>query len=393
MKRKLLKSIALIITMGIIFVSHSQNLVEAEATVDCTCPGNLIQNPSFENVSTGSNLANWTTTLGSATRVSGTLVPNCANLKVCGTYIGAIGNPSGSYTGAGTSSTYQDVTLIAGAAYNFSVYAGRTDAACTPTIKLTFYNGATIISGETKTISVTKNAYIDCALANYTLTGNAPANTSKVRIELRTTCGYLKVDAMCFTVCKYAGSDGSTTLCDNSGATVDLNNLISGENAGGTWTKIDGTGSLSSNGIFTPAVGGGASVVHCKYTVTGFANGAAGGNCTDESNVTITINKQPKAGANGNYDVCDSDLTPIDLFSKLTGNPDTGGSWSQTGTGGNLSGGIFTPVAGSATYNFVYTVPGTAPCGNSTATVTVNVYPNSISVNAGPDGEGLCSCG
>ena len=385
------KNLLLILTILLLLIykgnnALSQNLVaEPEVTVDCTCPGNLIQNPSFENVSSGSNLANWTTTVGNAARVSGTLVSNCSSLKVCGTYIGAVGNPSGSYTGSGNSTTYQDVTLIAGAAYNFSVYAGRTDAACTPTIKLIFYNGTSEISGQTKTISVTKNAYIDCGLANYTLTGNAPANTTKARVELKTTCGYLKIDAMCFTVCKYAGTDGSTTICENSSTTINLNNLITGENTGGTWTKTAGTGSVSSSGTFTPAVNGGPSTVTCKYTVTGFSNGTTGGTCTDESIVTITISEENQVGQNKEVTICDNDLSGINLFSKLDAGYTTGGTWTKAnGSMGSLSGSTFTPVAGNYSTVLTYSVPASGTCPAKSVTVTVIVKPKA---NAGIDGS------
>ena len=39
-----------------------------------------------------------------------------------------------------------------------------------------------------------------------------------------------------------AGADGSTLVCDNSVAAIDLFSLIMGEQAGGVWTRLTGTG-------------------------------------------------------------------------------------------------------------------------------------------------------
>src|SRR5574343_584961 len=54
-----------------------------------------------------------------------------------------------------------------------------------------------------------------------------------------------------------AGADRNTTICDSSVPPINLFSLITGEQAGGTWTQTSGTGGTfnAGAGTFTPAVG------------------------------------------------------------------------------------------------------------------------------------------
>ena len=54
-----------------------------------------------------------------------------------------------------------------------------------------------------------------------------------------------------------AGADGGLAVCDSSVAAIDLFSLISGEQAGGTWTRSSGIGGVFSAaaGTYTPALG------------------------------------------------------------------------------------------------------------------------------------------
>ncbi len=50
-----------------------------------------------------------------------------------------------------------------------------------------------------------------------------------------------------------AGTDGSVPVCDNSIVAIDLFSLITGEQLGGTWTRLTGTGgTFVVTGTFTP---------------------------------------------------------------------------------------------------------------------------------------------
>jgi hypothetical protein len=376
MKTKLLPLLLFLIVVFSKSMLYSQEFpITAPTAITCpTCTGNLILNSDFE---LGSNTAitSWTKTAGNAIIVQGTLVNTCASINVCPTpgsttqHVGAIGNPSGSYTGAGTSTTHQDVTLAAGTMFNFNVYAGRTDPSCTPTIKLIFLNSAnTEIAGQSQTISVVQNAYQACALALYNYMGTAPVGTTKIRIELNTTCGYLKVDAMCLTTCKNAGTNGNATICDNSNATIDLNSKIGVHDTGGTWSKTGGTGSVSAAGIFTPLVGGGAATCDFLYKF----NDA----CADNSTVRITVIPKANAGTDKTYTVCSNAITQINLNDILT-DEQANGAWTLAG---NPVTNMYTPTSGTVV--FTYTITGTSPCANDISTVTVTVTPKA---NAGTD--------
>ncbi|MES2806129.1 MAG: hypothetical protein V4652_11240, partial [Bacteroidota bacterium] len=176
-----------------------------------------------------------------------------------------------------------------------------------------------------------------------------------------------------------AGTDGNTTVCDSSTASIDLYSLISGEDAGGTWTRLTGTGGTfnAAAGTFVPT---GATTSTFKYLLSATAPCVA-----DESIATVNVNNQPDAGTDGNTTVCDSSTASIDLYSLITGE-DAGGTWTRlTGTGGtfNAAAGTFVPT-GATTSTFKYLLSATAPCvaDESIATVNVNNQPD-----AGTDGN------
>jgi gliding motility-associated-like protein len=178
-----------------------------------------------------------------------------------------------------------------------------------------------------------------------------------------------------------AGTDGFTTVCETSSATINLFSFITGEQPGGVWTRTGaGTGGTfnAAAGTFTPAVG--ATTSTFTYTLTGTAP------CVDDTSVvTVNINAQPNAGTDATTTVCASSTAAIDLYSLITGEQ-TGGVWTRTsGTGGsfNAATGIFTPALGVTNSTFLYTLTGTAPCVNDSSIATVNF---SAQPNAGSDG-------
>ena len=154
-----------------------------------------------------------------------------------------------------------------------------------------------------------------------------------------------------------AGEDGALDIC-TSEPTVDLFTLLGGTpDAGGTWfpTLDSGTGdfdpSVDSPGTYT-------------YTV------AATSPCTvdDTATITVTVNQAPESGNDASLEICEND-PPLDLFTLLGPNADTGGTWSPALTSGT---GVFDPnVDSSDTYT--YSMPPTASCPGDTADVTVTV--------------------
>ena len=151
---------------------------------------------------------------------------------------------------------------------------------------------------------------------------------------------------------------GDTTVC-SSGAPFALYDLLGGiPYPGGVWTDPDG---LAHNGTFVPGTDAPGEYL--------YALGSVGSDCYSTSTVTVTVLPSGDAGSDGTASYCSSDATD-DLFTHLGGTPDTGGQWADPQ--GNSTTGIIDPataIAGAYTYS----VPGTAPCANVQATVTVSI--------------------
>ncbi len=115
------------------------------------------------------------------------------------------------------------------------------------------------------------------------------------------------------------------------------------------------------------------------YTVSGTAP------CPDETaTVTVTINLPPDPGVDGAITLCTTDA-PASLFAQLGGTPDAGGTWTGPSP---VVGGMIDPATMNAGA-YVYTVSGTAPCPDETATVTVTI---NLPPDPGVDGAiTLCS--
>ncbi len=178
-----------------------------------------------------------------------------------------------------------------------------------------------------------------------------------------------------------AGSDGNTSVCDNSLAVIDLFSLITGEQSGGTWTRLTGTGGtfVAATGMFTPAPG--ATTSTFQYDVAGTLSCPG-----DQSVATVNISATVNAGTDGSSTICDNSVAVIDLFSLITGEQ-TGGVWTRlTGMGGTFvaATGIFTPAPGATTSTFQYEVAAALPCPNDQSVATVNI---SLQANAGTDGS------
>ncbi|WP_225035431.1 gliding motility-associated C-terminal domain-containing protein [Winogradskyella sp. SM1960] len=165
-----------------------------------------------------------------------------------------------------------------------------------------------------------------------------------------------------------AGEDSTLDLCDNTSTTVDLFSELEGTpDTGGTWTPALNSGT----GIFDPN-----SDAEGIYTYTVSSNNS----CPDDSaTVTVTYFPAPNPGTDASLDLCSNSDT-VDLFLSLGGTPETGGVWSPSLASGT---GEFNPSV-DAEGIYTYTVSGTPPCLDTTATVTVSVAPFN---DAGEDGS------
>jgi hypothetical protein len=150
--------------------------------------------------------------------------------------------------------------------------------------------------------------------------------------------------------------------------------------AAGTWTIINGATGSSYD---PPAI---TQTTYYRRRIN--SNG-----CTTyvySTAVIKAITAAPNAGISGAIPICPSSSGTINLASIITGEQ-SGGNWTRTsGTGGtfNAAAGTFIPV-GATTSIFTYTVTGTAPCANSTATATINISAVALINSATP----VCNSG
>ncbi len=163
-----------------------------------------------------------------------------------------------------------------------------------------------------------------------------------------------------------AGTNSILNLCKTDDTINLFNSLEGSPDTGGVWTPLLN----STTDIFDPALD--ASGVY-TYTVTGTSP------CSDASTeITINITTSPNAGLNSFISLCNND-SAINLFNKIDGTPDIGGTWSPTLSSGSN---IFDPAIDqpgiySYTINDAYCLPST-----SQITVTINT-----ASNAGNDGN------
>jgi hypothetical protein len=183
-----------------------------------------------------------------------------------------------------------------------------------------------------------------------------------------------------------AGTDAAITVCDVDTTVIDLQSLITGEQSGGTWTRIAGTGGTfdSVTGTFSPAPG--ATTSSFEYTIeVPLPCGS------DTSVATVYMSAQPNAGTDGTINVSNTTNTSIDLYSIISGFQ-PGGTWTRTsGSGGtfNAAIGTFNPFPDATSSTFSYTIVGVAPCLSDSSVATVAT--SSIVVPQFSEVAALCS--
>ncbi|MEZ4738330.1 MAG: hypothetical protein R2818_03000 [Flavobacteriales bacterium] len=170
-----------------------------------------------------------------------------------------------------------------------------------------------------------------------------------------------------------AGTSGTRAVCSNGAPFALIDQLGGSPPTTGAWT---GPGGSPVPGTYTP---GTSTPGIYTYTVAGLPP------CPPATaTVTVTQTTAPNAGISRSINVC-SDETPFLLTSRLNGTPDPGGIW--TGPNGPQAA-TFDPAVG-VSGSYVYTVPGSGPCANATATLTITMRQ---APNAGSNGTvTLCS--
>lgn len=141
-------------------------------------------------------------------------------------------------------------------------------------------------------------------------------------IPLTGGCGTVNATGtITVTMASYAGTDGEIYECENN-STIDLFDIISGEQTGGTWTRTSGSGGTfnAAAGTFIPTFG--ATSSSFIYTVPATSTCAA-----DSSIATINISIPPIGiSISGNTSTCAG--TPVNLT--VTGTPGTVINWTGT---------------------------------------------------------------
>ncbi|HCY89890.1 MAG TPA: hypothetical protein DHV17_06490 [Chitinophagaceae bacterium] len=183
-----------------------------------------------------------------------------------------------------------------------------------------------------------------------------------------------------------AGQDGTLSVCNNISAPVNLADIITGEQPGGYWVRLSGTGGVfdAVAGTFLP----GASATNSAFQY--IIPESAGCNRPDSSIAVIQLVPASGAGDDGALTVCNGNAQTINLLNLLNA-AQPGGAWARvTGTGGifNAAAGSFSITATATSSRFRYVLAGANGCGNDTAFVDITV---SVQPDAGLDGEiSLC---
>ena len=300
-----------------------------------------------------------TTAMTNATSLTPTVCPT-----VTTTYTLTANNPGGC-----TTSDTVTVTVGSGATASISYSAAAYCSSDTPkAVTLTgtgAYTGG--VYSSTAGLSIDAAGTITPAtstVGTYTVTYTVPASGGCPAFGVTTSVTIRKQPN--------AGADGTTTICDSNTTPINLFTLITGEQAGGIWTRTSGTGGTinAATGIFTPVIGTTSSTFN--YILTGILP------CVnDTSTATVTTIPQPNAGTNGATAVCDSSTIPINLATLISGQQ-AGGVWTRSGGNGgvfNAAAATYTPAPGATSSTFTYTITGIAPCVTATSTATVTISP------------------
>lgn len=158
-------------------------------------------------------------------------------------------------------------------------------------------------------------------------------------------------------------------VCSNQTASVTYTG-VSCPGSTFNWTWPVGVNIVSGSGSGPYTIGfTGAGPFTIRLQVVG---PPALGSCTaTQVSQVVTLSTAPNAGNGTNVSLCSSDA-PLNLFSLLTGSPQTTGSWTGPSvlSGGHL--GTFNPAVNTAG-SYTYTVNGVSPCSNASATVLINL--------------------
>jgi gliding motility-associated-like protein len=185
-----------------------------------------------------------------------------------------------------------------------------------------------------------------------------------------------------------AGVDGSVNICDGDTTPINLFNLITGEQSGGSWTQTTGTG-----GTFNPAVGtfiptAGARTLTFTYKITGVAP------CADDTSLaTVNILAQPIAPT-ASVTVQPTCTTPTGTILVTAPTPAANVTYTLTGTNPVVaavtqSTATFSNLA-TGVYN-VTTTNTTTGCISTATSLTVDTIPTIAAPSASATAQPTCT--
>ncbi|MBK9759922.1 MAG: gliding motility-associated C-terminal domain-containing protein [Flavobacteriales bacterium] len=208
--------------------------------------------------------------------------------------------------------------------------------------------GSAFVDGVLDASLVTLNTYVFI----YTVQGSGPCLGDVATITVTVGAG---LDP---------GIGGTDTICGGNSVYSLFNSLGGTPSLGGIWSEGAGnpaldpeTGDLDATQLVVN------SPYLFSYTVTDPGCGTA------SALLNITVSPYPDPGGDTTITLCFSPIN-INLFSVLPGNPQPGGTW--TTSGGTPVSETFDPsTQPSGTY--LYNLPGTAPCADTSSAVTIIV--------------------
>lgn len=189
-----------------------------------------------------------------------------------------------------------------------------------------------------------------------------------------------------------ASAGGSATICENqivqvSGASSSNGTILWSENGAGTITA----GANTLTPTYTAAAGDAGNAVTLTMTVSN-------GGCT-AATATYTVNVigLPVVVAGTNFGVC-ADSVDIAIGTGASVANGAGTEWTSSGTGtftdaSSVNGATYTPSPADITAGSVIltlTSFGNSPCGNTTATKTLTLYPLPTPVVITPSSQSIC---
>lgn len=277
--------------------------------------------------------------------------------------LGGAPQSGGTWSGPSESNgTFDPATMLPGT-YTYTLDNGGACPVYTASVEVTLLTAPAVptISGNnslcagttvTLTSSSTTNNRWSTGQTTPTIVVNA-ANTVTVTVSQNGCSSTSEPFSVTAVPASNAGTNDNLSVCSTS-TPVDLFASLGGTPAaGGSWS---GPSSVT-DGLYDPtSMEAGAYV----YTVTGTSP------CPNATaTVTVTEIATASAGSNGTLNIC-TNGTPADLFDRLGGAPQSGGTWTgPSETTGMYDASTMTPGV------YTYTVDLGGACSSATATVTV----------------------